>query len=61
VRELVTTALEVAAIALLALAAGMAGWAVWPPLGVALAAVLLLGASFVVDRVGGSTSGGGEA
>ena len=49
-RELVSTALEVAAIVLLAVAAGMAGWGLWPPLGVALAAGVLLAASYVLSR-----------
>jgi len=50
VRELVSAALEVAAILLLAAAAGMAGWSVWPPLGAALAAGVLLGAAYVLSR-----------
>jgi drug/metabolite transporter (DMT)-like permease len=50
VRELVSAALEVAAIVLLATAAAMAGWQVWPPLGAALAAAVLLGASYVLSR-----------
>lgn len=49
-RELVSSALEVAAIVLLAVAVGMAGWTAWPPLGVALAAAVLLAASFLLTR-----------
>jgi hypothetical protein len=52
VRELVSAALEVAAIVLLACAAFVAVAAWHPAAGLAAAAVVLLGASLVVDMAG---------
>lgn len=51
-RELVTTALELAAVVLLACAAFVAVAAWHPAAGLAAAAVVLLGASLVVDMAG---------
>ena len=51
-RELVTTALEVAAVVLLACAAFVAAGAWHPAAGLAAAALVLLSASFVVDLAG---------
>lgn len=49
-RDVITAALELVAIALLALATGMALWVVFPPAGLAAGAVVLLGAAWLIDR-----------
>lgn len=50
-RELITTAFEVIGLALVAVALGMAAWALWPPLGVAVSGVALVGESWLLQRV----------
>lgn len=48
--ERITTVLDLAAFLLIAVFAAMALWVVWPPLAAAGAAMVLLGASWLIDR-----------
>lgn len=49
-RDRVTTALDLASFLLLAVGIGMALWIVWPPAGPIAAALVLLAASWLIDR-----------
>ena len=56
----VTTVLDLAAIVLLAAGIGLALWMVWPPAGLVCAALVLIAASWFIDRRIDSVTAGKE-